>query len=128
MLPYGYVDLDWAENPEDTLKPLTGPKKTDYKTAWELDLFPRIANPEDYEMIYKEVSKSNDKRPLLPGSDLDDSDQEEFVDAAVSSQVLRFALQQPALGQLVKNINAAKKAFKCDYDQEIGRASCRERV
>jgi hypothetical protein len=44
MLPHGYVNIDWAEKRDNTLKPLTGPKKAHYKTAWELDLFPRIAN------------------------------------------------------------------------------------
>lgn len=65
MLPHGYVDLYWAKTPEDTLKPLTGPKNAGHETARELDLFPRTANPEHHELIYKEISKANDKRLLL---------------------------------------------------------------
>lgn len=73
MLPHGYIDPDWAETPEDTLKHLTGPKQVEYMVAWQLTLFPRIANPDDYAMIYKEISKIDDKRKLLYQVDPDDA-------------------------------------------------------
>jgi hypothetical protein len=117
MLPFEYVDLHWDEKPEDTLKPLTGPDKAKYKTAWELDLFPRIRHPEHYEMIYKNVCKPSDERRVL--GEPDDEGDEDYYDFMMggeagvqSSQVERPVLAGADLHQIVANINAAKKALQ----------------
>ena len=113
MLPFEYVDLHWDETPEDTLKPLTGPDKAKYKTAWELDLFPRIRHPEHYEMIYKNVCKpSDDRRVLGEPNDGSDPDDYGFGGVQSSSQVERPVLAGADLHQIVANIDAAKKALQ----------------
>ena len=118
MLPLEYIDLDWDEKPEDTLKPLTGPNKANYQTAWELDLFPRLRNPENYEMIYKNVCKPTDIRPLLGEHDSDDEGvyfggfSMGSQPAVQNSQVESPVLQGADLRQLITDIGAARKALQ----------------